>query len=55
MESVQSVVTAIRNIRGEMNIAPSKKINVLLKSNAVGERQIDYIKKLAKVDQTTSW
>src|SRR3990172_753709 len=50
METVENIVTAIRNIRGEMNIPPSKKINVLLKSNEVSERQIDYINKLAKVD-----
>lgn len=50
MEMVKNIVTAIRNIRGEMNIPPSKKISVLLKSNEVGERQIDYIKKLAKVE-----
>jgi valyl-tRNA synthetase len=51
MEIVENIVTALRNIRGEMNIPPSKKINVLLKSNEVGERQIDYIKKLAKVEE----
>ncbi len=50
METVVNIVTAIRNIRGEMNIPPSKKIDVLLKSNEVSERQIDYIKKLAKVE-----
>jgi valyl-tRNA synthetase len=50
MEVVENIVTAIRNIRGEMNIPPSKKINVLLKTNEVSERQIDYIKKLAKVE-----
>ena len=50
METVVNIVTAIRNIRGEMNIPPSKKINVLLKSNEVSERQADYIKKLAKVE-----
>jgi valyl-tRNA synthetase len=50
MEVVENIVTAIRNIRGEMNIPPSKKINVLLKTNEVSERQIDYIKKFAKVD-----
>jgi len=33
-----------------MNIPPSKKINVLLKTNEVSEPQIDYIKKLAKVE-----
>ena len=50
MESVVNIVTAIRNIRGEMNIPPSKRINVFLKTNEVSERQIDYIKKLAKVE-----
>jgi valyl-tRNA synthetase len=50
MKTVENIVTAIRNIRGEMNIPPSKRINVLLKSNEVKERQIDYIKKLAKVE-----
>jgi valyl-tRNA synthetase len=50
MEVVENIVTAIRNIRGEMNIPPSKKINVLLKTNEVSERQIDYIKKLARVE-----
>jgi valyl-tRNA synthetase len=50
METVVDILTAIRNIRGEMNIPPSKKINVLLKTNEVSERQIDYIKKLAKVE-----
>lgn len=51
MEVVENIVTAIRNIRGEMNIPPSKRINVLLKTNEVSERQIDYIKKLAKVEK----
>jgi valyl-tRNA synthetase len=50
MEVVENIVTAIRNIRGEMNIPPSKKINVLLKTNEVSYRQIDYIKKLARVE-----
>ena len=50
METVENIVTALRNIRGEMNIPPSKRINVLLKSNEVNEHQIDYIKKLAKVE-----
>ena len=50
METVENIVTALRNIRGEMNIPPSKKITVLLKTNEVSERQVDYIKKLAKVE-----
>ena len=51
MKIVENIVTALRNIRGEMNIPPSKKINVLLKSNEVDEGQIDYIKKLAKIEE----
>jgi len=53
METVQSIVTAIRNIRGEMNIPPGRKINLIIKSSEVSIHQIDYIKKLAKVDETT--
>ncbi|HEU19869.1 MAG TPA: valine--tRNA ligase [Deltaproteobacteria bacterium] len=30
MKMIQDVIACIRNIRGEMNIAPSKKLNVLL-------------------------
>ncbi len=51
MEFVKDIITAIRNIRGEMNIAPSKKINAMIKSSSVNEYQIDYIKKLAKVEE----
>jgi valyl-tRNA synthetase len=53
METVQSIITAIRNIRGEMNIPPGKKINLIIKSSEVSTHQIDYIKKLAKVDETS--
>ncbi len=51
MDFVKDIITAIRNIRGEMNIAPSKKVNAMIKSASVKEYQVDYIKKLAKVDQ----
>jgi len=50
---VQDVVTAIRNIRGEMNISPAKPINVFLKSTAVTSAQEKYIKSLVKIDQLT--
>lgn len=50
MTFVQDIITAIRNIRGEMNIPPSKNVDVFLKTNSVADYQIDYIKKLAKVD-----
>ncbi len=50
MEFVQNIITAIRNIRGEMNIPPSKMVNVFIKSSEVAQHQVDYIKKLAKVE-----
>jgi valyl-tRNA synthetase len=49
MEMVQGIVYSIRNIRGEMNIPPSKSIDAYIKSSEVKKHQIDYIKKLAKV------
>lgn len=51
MEFVQDVITALRNIRGEMNIPPSKQINAFVKSSEVKDYQTDYIKKLAKVGE----
>jgi valyl-tRNA synthetase len=51
MDFVKDIITAIRNIRGEMNIAPSKKVNAMIKSSSVKDYQIEYIKKLAKVDE----
>lgn len=53
MEFVKDIITAIRNIRGEMNIAPSKKVNAFLKSSEVKPHQVEYIKKLAKIDELT--
>jgi len=50
MEIVQGIVYSIRNIRGEMNIPPSKSIDAYIKSSEVKGHQVDYIKKLAKVD-----
>ncbi|MBK7379579.1 MAG: valine--tRNA ligase [Ignavibacteriales bacterium] len=50
MDFVKDIITAIRNIRGEMNIAPSKKVNAMIKSSSVKDHQIEYIKKLAKVE-----
>ncbi len=50
MDFVKDIITAIRNIRGEMNIAPSKKVHAMIKSSSVKGYQIAYIKKLAKVE-----
>ena len=51
MEFIQNVVTAVRNIRGEMNIPPSKKINLYIKSDKVKASQINYIKSLGRVEE----
>ncbi|MBI1932647.1 MAG: valine--tRNA ligase [Ignavibacteriales bacterium] len=51
MEFIQNIVTSIRNIRGEMNIAPSKKISAYIKTVNLEEDQIIYIKSLGKVDE----
>jgi valyl-tRNA synthetase len=48
---VQEVVTAIRNIRGEMNLAPSKLINVFLKTDKVTEEQALYMKSLVRIEK----
>ena len=50
IEFMQSVVTAIRNIRGEMNIPPSKQIDVYLKADKITDVQKRYIKSLVKVE-----
>jgi valyl-tRNA synthetase len=47
---VQEVVSAIRNIRGEMNLPPSKQINVFLKTEKVTEEQVRYIKSLVRIN-----
>ena len=51
IEFVQDVVTAIRNIRGEMNISPAKPIKVYLKSDQLTEEQQRYIKSLVRVEE----
>lgn len=55
MELVMDVITGIRNIRGEMNIAPSKKVSVLIempdkKEADVIHSNIVHIQNLASVD-----
>jgi valyl-tRNA synthetase len=50
IEFVQNVVTAVRNIRGELNIPPSKQINLFLKTKSVSEVQGSYIKSLMRVE-----
>jgi valyl-tRNA synthetase len=51
MRFLQSVISGIRNIRGEMNIPPSKTLNVLIKTTKLEEDQVKYLKSLAKIDE----
>jgi valyl-tRNA synthetase len=58
MRFVQDVIDALRNIRGEMNIAPSKEISLVMKLS--GERRAEsieryagYLKRLARVTSLT--
>ncbi|GBD90109.1 valine--tRNA ligase [bacterium BMS3Abin04] len=53
MEFVQNVITALRNIRGELSIPPSKKIDALLKTGFINDTHKVYIKSLAKVNELT--
>jgi valyl-tRNA synthetase len=39
IEFVRGVITGIRNIRGEMNIPPSKKLKAMLKTSSVSKHQ----------------
>lgn len=51
MKFTQDVITAIRNIRGEMNVPPSKSISVYLKTKSLSEIQLNYIKSIARVEE----
>ena len=53
-EFVKQIVTALRNIRGEMNIPPSKKIKALIKTNQLSGSQKNYISSLAKLEELTA-
>ena len=44
---LKEVITAIRNIRGEVNVPPSKKIEVIFKTNNESERNV--LEKNAKI------
>ncbi|MBW1914407.1 MAG: valine--tRNA ligase [Deltaproteobacteria bacterium] len=55
MELVMGVISGVRNIRGEMNIAPSKKVDVVIEMPDPGEadivcRNAGHIQNLAKVN-----
>jgi len=53
MELVMGVITGVRNIRGEMNIHPSKKVDILMeipdeKDIAIIKKNISHIRNLTK-------
>jgi valyl-tRNA synthetase len=55
IEWLKGVIVAVRNIRGEMNISPAKKIPVLLRGDsAQGQRRMSenrqFLSSLAKLD-----
>ncbi|UCF57615.1 MAG: class I tRNA ligase family protein, partial [Deltaproteobacteria bacterium] len=58
MDLLGGVVTGVRNIRGEMNIGPSKKVNILIEMPDKGDadvihQNIIHIRNLAKVDSVS--
>ena len=58
LEWVKQFIVAIRNIRGEMDISPSKSLPVLLKNvNALDQRRLDeneqFLSSLAKLESIT--
>jgi valyl-tRNA synthetase len=58
MESLMGVVHGIRNIRGEMNIPPSKNVSVVIDVAERGAREVleahlDHIRTLGKVEEVT--
>jgi valyl-tRNA synthetase len=59
IEWLKDVIVGIRNIRGEMNIPPSKALTVLLRNGGAEDRRrltqnSQYLRKLAKLDEI-SW
>ncbi|MDZ7699280.1 MAG: valine--tRNA ligase [Deltaproteobacteria bacterium] len=58
MDILMGVITGIRNIRGEMNIPPSKNVSVVVDASQKTHREIlnrnmDPVRVLAKVDQAS--
>ncbi|GMU85144.1 MAG: valine--tRNA ligase [Ignavibacteriales bacterium] len=53
MGLLQDVITGVRNIRGEMNIPPSKALAVFVRGASLSPVYAEYIKKLAKASEVT--
>ncbi len=48
VEFLQAIITSIRNIRAEMNIAPSRVISILIKTDKLDHKYIESIKKITR-------
>jgi len=58
MDFLSGVITAIRNIRGEMNIPPSKNVSIVIDAGSREDEEVlrgnlSYIRTLAKVDEVS--
>ncbi|MBN2571612.1 MAG: class I tRNA ligase family protein, partial [Ignavibacteriales bacterium] len=51
IEFLKDVITALRTIRSEMNLAPSAKITAFLKTNQISIQQEKFIKSLARFEK----
>lgn len=51
MTFLQDIITAVRTIRGEMNIAPSKPLKLYLKTNLLKQDLVEFIKKLTRAEE----
>ncbi len=50
IDFTQNIITAVRNVRGEMNIPPSRNLRVLIKTDKLTETQTGFIKSLGRID-----
>jgi len=58
VEWIKNVIVGIRNIRGEMDIAPSKALNVLMRNGSEQDKSrlqsnMNFLQKLAKLESVT--
>ncbi|OUR76821.1 valine--tRNA ligase [Marinomonas sp. 42_23_T18] len=58
VEWIKNVIVGIRNIRGEMDIAPSKALNILMRNGSEQDQQrlqsnMNFLQKLAKLESVT--
>ncbi|MCE1187501.1 MAG: valine--tRNA ligase [Ignavibacteria bacterium] len=51
IEDLKDKINGIRNIRGEMNLPPSKPLTLFIKSAPMGPDYISYMKKLTRSEQ----